>query len=387
MIALSTLRSGTDGLKSPRANCDVLHISSVHPYDDVRIIYRECAVLRHAGFDVEAAFFDTPECGEVAGVPLVSLGRRPGSRLWRAVKATRAAKALVREIRPRIVHLHDPELLPLARSLQQRGVTVFYDAHEDLPRQIFHKPWIPAWARGWMSRQAQWLLPKLLEGTDAVIVAARHIDAGWMTGRPRVLLRNMPLASRLQYPTGGGFADREAAVVYAGLLSPARALHYGVRSALRGGAQVFLAGRGDKSYIDSLVALDPSRVNYVGNLEPERLDALLARCRLGLALLPPSPAYLEAVPSKVFDYLKAGLPFVWSDFPYWRESLNGQLSDYAADPAASEAVSTLIHRLVHDEAAWSQARNEVTRCARSYPSAEEESAQLIELYQNTLEVV
>jgi glycosyltransferase involved in cell wall biosynthesis len=369
-----------------RGRCEVLHVSSVHPCDDVRIIYRECAVLRHAGFDVEAAFFDVPEGSQVAGVPLVSLGPRPSSRLGRALVAMRRTQRLVRELRPRVVHLHDPELLPLVRGLKARGLAVFYDAHEDLPRQVFHKPWIPGWARGWVSRQAERLLPRLLAHTDAVVVAASHINAGWMTGRPRVVLRNMPLASRREHSTGGGFAEREPAVVYAGLLSPARALHYGVKAALRGQAHVYLAGRGDEDYIDSLLALAPDRVTYVGNLEPERLDALLSRCRLGLALLPPSPAYLEAVPSKVFDYLKAGLPFVWSDFPHWRDVLEGRLTDWACDPSQGEAVAAVVASLVHDESAWQRARAAVLDCARHYPSAEEESAQLVELYQNTLEV-
>ena len=172
-----------------RGRCDVLHVSSVHPFDDVRIIYRECRVLRQVGIDVAAAFYDTGERDEVAGVPLVSLGRSPSSRLWRAVRATRAAQRLVEQLRPRVVHLHDPELLPLAKRLKRCGVVVFYDAHEDLPRQIFHKPWIPGWARAWVSRQAERLLPILLASTDAVIVAARHIDAGWMTGRPREIGR------------------------------------------------------------------------------------------------------------------------------------------------------------------------------------------------------
>ena len=367
------------------SRCAVLHISSVHPFDDVRIIYRECAVLRHAGFDVEAAFFDVPEQGEVAGVPLVSLGQRPGSRLWRAVRAVRAAKRLVRERRPRIVHLHDPELLPLARSLKRSGVSVFYDAHEDLPRQIFHKPWIPAWARAPISRLAEAWLPGLLEGTDAVIVAARHIDAGWMTSRPRVLLRNMPVGARRLAAQGGDFDSRQPAAVYAGLLSPTRRLDLAVKAALQAGAEVRLAGRGDTAYIESLVAMSPDRVRFLGNLEPHRLDELLATCRVGLAMLPGSPAYLEAIPSKVFDYLKAGLPFVWSDFPFWRDALDNQLLEYGADPADVDAVASLIQPLLTDRQAWGRARREVQRCALRYPSAEEESAQLIELYQATLE--
>ena len=369
-----------------RPPCEVLHISSVHPCDDVRIIYRECVVLRHAGINVEAAFFDVAPDAEVAGVPLVSLGRRPGSRLFRAIKATWSACRIVKQLTPRIVHLHDPELLPLAMYLKHKGVTVFYDAHEDLPRQVFHKPWIPSWARAWVSRTTESLLPRFLSGTDAVIVAASHIRLDWIRERPHVLLRNMPIRSRRIVSSGEGFAQREAAAIYAGLLSPARGLQAAVTAVLQAGGKVYLAGRGDEAYVDSLVMLDPLRVEYVGNLEPAMLDALMARCRVGLALLPPAPAYLEAIPSKVFDYLKAGLPFVWSDFAHWRDALSGDLACHAVDPANHAAVVARLIPLLSDEAAWTEARRRVSACARHYPSAEEESAQLLELYQNTLEV-
>lgn len=365
--------------------CDVLHISSVHPHDDIRIIYRECAVLRQAGIAVEAAFFDVPNDARIADVPLRSLGRRPSSRLMRAWVATLAARHLVRDLHPRVVHLHDPELLFLAHRLKRNGFTVFYDAHEDLPRQIFHKPWIPAVIRPWVAQLAQRLLPSLLSSASAVIVAARHIDTGWIAGQRKVLLRNMPLASRRRTGESLAFDARERAAVYAGSLSPARELDAAVRNALGAGAEhVYLAGRGDADYLRALTDLAPDKVQCLGQLEPGPLDALLGRCRVGMALLPPAPAYLEAVPSKVFDYLKAGLPFVWSDFPHWHDVLHGELGAYAADPRSMQP-QQLMRDLLDDPSAWGTARDAVRRAATHYPSAEEESAQLVELYQAALE--
>src|SRR3546814_16643107 len=51
--------------------------------------------------------------------------------------------AAVRRNRERIVHFHDPEIIPAALLLHWQGVTVVYDAHEDVPRQILSQRWLP----------------------------------------------------------------------------------------------------------------------------------------------------------------------------------------------------------------------------------------------------
>ena len=43
----------------------------------------------------------------------------------------------------RIFHFHDPELIPLGLLLRMLRHQVIYDVHEDLPRAILYKEWIP----------------------------------------------------------------------------------------------------------------------------------------------------------------------------------------------------------------------------------------------------
>lgn len=367
------------------ARCDVLHVSSVHPFDDVRILYRECMVLMRAGFDVRAAFFDVQD-QELGGIPLIDMGRRPRSRMVRAAVATWRMRALVKAIRPRAVHLHDPELLPLALLLKRDGLVVFYDAHEDLPKQIFHKHWIPRLLREPLSRAAARLLPRAFARVDGLVVAARHIHDTSMLDHQRVVLRNMPLKRVQGQPETPGFHGRERAVAYIGAITPARGTLDVVRTALRTGATVYLAGRVEPAYLRRIQKLDAERVRYLGVVAPPEVAPLLDQCRVGLAVLPPTPAYLEAIPSKLFDYLGAGLPCVISNFGNWHADLGTGLEPYAVDPGNPAGLERMLCELLDDQAAWERAQAVVRQLSRRYPTADEESTRLIDLYRSALDV-
>lgn len=363
---------------------DVLHISSVHPYDDVRIVYRECVILRRSGFDVRAAFFEA-RGAEVGGVPLIDMGRRPRSRLLRALIATWRMRALVAKLRPRAVHLHDPELLPLALMLKRDGLIVFYDAHEDLPRQIFHKHWIPRALREPISRLAARMLPRAFAQVDGLVVAARHIHDTSILDHQRVVLRNMPLRREADGLPQPSFSDRERAVAYVGAIDAARGTFDVVRAALGTGCVVYLAGHAEEACLRRIQAIDPIRVRYLGIVAPPDVAALLDHCRVGLAVLPRTPAYLDALPSKLFDYLNVGLPCVISNFDKWLADLGPELVPYAVAPGDTGALRGLVGRLLDDEGEWKLAQVAARAVAARYPTADIESARLVDLYRRWLD--
>ena len=53
-----------------------------------------------------------------------------------------------------IYHFHDPGLLPASLLLRLFGKKVIYDVHEDVPRDILLKTWIPALIRGLVAKAA-----------------------------------------------------------------------------------------------------------------------------------------------------------------------------------------------------------------------------------------
>ena len=52
------------------------------------------------------------------------------------------------------------------------------------------------------------------------------------------------------------------------------------------------------------------------------------KAKIGLAILHPIGNYLNSLPTKLFEYMKYGLPFIASDFEYWKHFFNGKKSGF-----------------------------------------------------------
>jgi len=61
-----------------------------------------------------------------------------------------------KEINADIYHFHDPELMIVGYLLSKvQGKRVIYDVHEDVPRQIMSKTWIPKSLRFMISKTVE----------------------------------------------------------------------------------------------------------------------------------------------------------------------------------------------------------------------------------------
>ena len=196
----------------------IRHLTSVHEADDSRILHRECASLARAGHDVAivAAF---PPVEPVEHVPLVLVGE-PRNRLDRMLRvAWRVFRAARRE-RADVCQLHDPELLWIGLLLKLVGARVVYDVHEDLPKQIADKTWIPRRARGALA-----LAATLGEGAFAAavadgVVAATPSIAARFPGDKTVVVQNFPSAQIARTGAPGlPWEDRPYAFAYTGGLT------------------------------------------------------------------------------------------------------------------------------------------------------------------------
>jgi hypothetical protein len=93
-------------------------------------------------------------------------------------------------------------------------------------------------------------------------------------------------------------------------------------------------------------------VDYLGILPRPEAMAVLRRAAAGLVVFQPQANHLESQPNKLFEYMSAGLPLVASDFPLWRELIEGHGLGLNVDPTDPEAIAeAMTWLLTHPEAA------------------------------------
>lgn len=372
---------------------DIVHVSSAHPWTDNRIHTRAATTAAHAGYrtalvavdtgggNAERAPADWDRPDERSGVWVRRLPRRgrPGRLVVSTVQAVLAALSS----RAHVVHLHDPELawaVPLLRLARRR---VVYDAHEDLPAQVAGKEYL-----GRIRRVAVPVargVVRLTAHADAVVAATPTIALRFPAARTTVV-QNLPVL-RESDATLADASGRPPIAVYLGALSHDRGI--GVVSGVAGspalpsGWRVCTAGSidgaVDRRAFDALCGT--GRIDHRGVLPPDRARDLLQTARVGLLPLLPTVAYASSIPTKLFEYLAAGLAVIATDVPYWRELLDDAecvtwvpagdpdavvraLQRYAADPDLLDAHGRAGRALVDARFRWDHEAPELLRVYR-----------------------
>ena len=328
----------------------IRHLTSVHDVSDPRIFHKQCRSLAALGHDVWlVACHDRAEV--IDGVRIVPIARARGRLERMGRTGSRLYRAAVRE-RADLYHFHDPELLWVGVLLKLRGFRVIYDVHEDVPKQIMSKPWIPRWARPIISKAVhlvEQLGARIVDG----IVAATPTIARKFPAAKTVVVQNFPEAS---FAGADGaaprLAERADAFVYAGGLMEVQ----GVREM----AQAFallpegmigtVAGWFHPAALEQEIAALPGwrRVRFLGEVSRSEIVRAMDGARAGIVLNHPTPNYIDAYSTKMFEYMARGLPVVCSNFPLWAAIVRDADCGIAVDPLSPEAIADAIRSLNED---------------------------------------
>lgn len=322
----------------------VVHISSVHPAEDTRIFHKQCVSLAEAEYSVKL-IVPAPKSYHKKGVEIVALP--PPKGRWRRICITSyKAFRLARRLRADIYHFHDPELLVWGWRLKRSGIAVYYDAHEDVPRQILAKYWIPRLLRqpiAWAFEKFENFIARRLDG---VVAATPTIEKRFKEiGAQTVRVCNYPLLSEWR-------SDRQPArklqACYVGGLNKHRGLFEMLDLAHSESVSLVLAGRFTPKETENHAREHAGwkHVEFRGFLDRNGISELLAECTVGLVLLHPIANYLDALPVKMFEYMASGLPVLASNFPLWKSILERENCGICVDPMDSTAIANAYQELV-----------------------------------------
>lgn len=359
-------------------------VTTVHPADDPRIAQREIPTLAAAGYVVTLVAPEKPGFAPLQAryVPLPKVrGRlaRMTSRVWRAWRHARSLPNAV-------VHIHDPELLLAGWCLAKSGRVVLYDAHEDTPAQILDKDWIPKYLR----RPVAWAFDKVerrLTRSFAGVITATEKIAGRFPGA--TVVHNYPDLASFPAPTPRVTA-REVRAVYVGGLTRARGAVQMVRT--------MGAVRSPDAVLEIVGAVRPAplldelsghagfaRVRLHGHLPWDAAWRFVAdHGDIGLLLFQPAKNHVDALPTKLFEYMASGLPVIASDFPLWRRILEESGAGLVVDPGDPQAIAAAIDRLVADPALRQAMGERARKAAAERYNWRTEGERLLQVYREAL---
>lgn len=357
----------------------VVFVSSAHPWTDNRIHYREAATLARAGYGLTLVAVDT--ASSAAPAPGVEVRRiRKRSRFARFTFGTLDALRCALSTDASIYHLHDPELIPLIPILRVMGKTVIYDAHEDLPSQVKDKHYIHRKLMAPATAAAR-VLVKLSSLANQVVAATEKISESYPVRA--TIVRNYPplrAADRNASPA----EDRERAVLYVGALSDSRGVPQMVRAAdsFPEGWHLVIAGQSSTtSYRDRASRLQGwDRVIDHGVVSPEAARDLMLSARVGLVTLQRTSAYIDSLPTKMFEYMSAGIPVIASDFPLWRQIVEKHDCGLLVDETDPASIAAAVHRYAQDPALVARHGRNARRAAESSLNWESQGQALLSLY-------
>lgn len=369
----------------------IAHLTSVHRSDDMRIWRKECQTLAAAGY--ETLLIAPAAQDEMAGgVQIRALPSANGGAdrmRHRLTKTNWQLLRLARKERCALYHLHDPELIPIGLLLKLSGYRVVYDVHEDYPKQIHDLKQLPLWIRELMSRLARAIERWGARCFDGIITATPAIARNFPLGKTTVV-QNFPLLHELQSPSSIPFEQRPPWIAYVGGISKIRGIEQVVQAMGRLKAnldtRLKLAGEYSPPHLRDTLQTLPGwqHIDSLGWQSREEVKSLFSHSRAGIVTFHPEQNHLEAQPNKLFEYMSAGIPVIASDFPLWREIVEGNQCGLLVDPLNPETVADAIDWVMNHPSEAQRMGENGRKAVQERYNWERESAQLLEFYRSIL---
>jgi len=328
-------------------------LTTVHHPFDTRIFHREAKSLVGAGYEV--VLVAPHHQDEIVDGVRIHAVPKPVGRLkritftaWQVYRAALLEKAAV-------YHFHDPELIPIGVLLKLGRKKVIYDVHEDLPRQILNKDWIPRPFRALTAGAASVMETAAARILNGIVAATPTIAARFPAPKTE-LVQNFPSPDELFAPQHKPYRERPPRLAYVGVMGETR----GIREMIRAvdlipdsiNARLILAGTFNPPELLSELKEEPGweKIDYMGWQPRDQVSTLLGEVRAGLVVMHPTPNNVNAYPNKLFEYASVGLPVIASNFPLWRGIIEDAGCGMVVDPLSPPLIARAMQWVLENQA-------------------------------------
>lgn len=367
-------------------------LSSVHIWYDTRIFFKEIQSLLKAGYEIEFYALDDGKNNQVLRhenlkqVTYPRKGKLARIKMWRTLLQKVAASDA------EIIHFHDPELLRLAPKIKKikPNSCVIYDMHENFPKQLLTKEWIPtSILRSSLARGIKKFEEKWLESCDGVIFAEKSYKKDYLFYHgEQVEILNYPLWQKdLKIKKASIFT-----MLYVGDITVDRNI-YGMLEVVH-----LLKQKVDRPFKLQLIGsmskeleLDFNKkineygirhnVEWIGRVPYSQIWEYCFQANVGLSILKDIPNYRESVPTKLYEYMAAKLPVILSDFPLWKEIIQEANCGMVVDPENSEKIASIIGQMLENPFFSQKMGENGRRYYENYANWQPEEIKLLSFYE------
>lgn len=339
-----------------------------------------------AGFNVSLIVADGLGFEVIKNISIHDVGIPRVGRFYRMFKTTKQLLKQAICLDSNIYHLHDPELLLIASKLKNKGKTVIFDAHEDLPKQLLSKPYLNKVTRFIFSKFFSFYEKSVCSKLDVVIGATPIISSKF--NKFCILtenINNYPLLDELNY-AGTDFTKLDE-IVYVGRISEIRGIKTLVKSLSKlRGIRLNLIGEFGNRVIEKEVKSLPEYdlVNEYGFKNRKEVVDILAKSKIGIVTFLATPNHVDAQPNKMFEYMSAGLPIVASNFPLWREIIEVNDCGICVDPENINQIANAIQYLIDNSMESKRLGTNGRKAVMEKYNWEQEEKKLLALYKKLL---
>jgi glycosyltransferase involved in cell wall biosynthesis len=247
---------------------------------------------------------------------------------------------------------------------------------------------VPKWLRAPLRSVVNAVELQLARCATLIVVATPHIAERFgAMSRAAVVVQNYPrlaeMSAEVERRLPHGFE-----VTYVGAISKARGVFNMIEavSCVEGEIAFNLGGHFESKAIEEKVRASAAGrpIRCLGFLDREQVRDVLSRSSCGFVLFEPERNYLLCYPTKMFEYMAAGVPVIASDFPLWRSIVEECGCGLLVPPHEPREVARALATLRDDPVAAAEMGMRGRRAVIETLNWERESAKLIEAYRRIL---
>jgi glycosyltransferase involved in cell wall biosynthesis len=365
-------------------------LTSVHPVFDGRIFNRQAKTLLRAGYDI-VLIAQHEQNETVDGVKIVALPKAL-NRISRMLGSLRVFFIALKQSAD-IFHFHDPELLPVCALLKLlTGKKVIYDVHEHYPNSIIDKYWIPRPIRVPTSHSFMLMEKLLVPLLDAVVYTTPLVGERYQEMPVKtVRVENVPSLEMFNGFVSNPANAKEKFILHLGGMSKIRGILELIEAfsiVTRSCPELYLYFVGKatpesfKKTMREMISKFhiEDRVRMLRHVPYEKIRDYLSEAYLGVVNYLPYSNNVSCLPNKLLEYMACGLPVVASNFPLYKEVVEGAGYGILVDPTSPEDIAEAICRIVEDDNLRENLSKNAVKAFKEKYNWESESKKLLDLY-------